>query len=202
MVLLLFSCSIMSDSLRPHQLQNARPPCPSPTPRVHSDSRPLSQWYHPAISSSVVPFSSCPQSLPTSKSFPMSHHGLPLVVQVVKTRPAMQATRVQSLGQKDPLEKGMATHCSIIAWRIPWTEKLGGLQSIGSQRVKHNWSNLTHKINVDFDCSHEIKRCLLLGRKAMTNLDSIFKSRDITLLTKVHLVKAMVFPVVIYGCES
>ena len=53
-----------------------------------------------------------------------------------------------------------------------------------------------------FDCSHEIKRCLLLGRKVMTNLDSIFKSRDITLPTKVHLVKAMVFPVVVYGCES
>ena len=58
------------------------------------------------------------------------------------------------------------------------------------------------KITVDGDCSHEIKRHLLLGRKAMTNLDSIFKSRDITLPTKVHLVKAMVFPVVIYGCES
>ena len=58
------------------------------------------------------------------------------------------------------------------------------------------------KITVDDDCSHEIKRCLLLGRKVMTNLDSIFKSRDITLPTKVHLVKAMVFPVVMYGCES
>ena len=58
------------------------------------------------------------------------------------------------------------------------------------------------KITVDSDCSHEIKRCLLLGRKAMTNLDSIVKSRDITLPTKVHLVKAMVFPVVMYGCES
>ena len=57
------------------------------------------------------------------------------------------------------------------------------------------------KITADGDCSHEIKRCLLLERKAMTNLDSIFKSRDITLLTKVHLVKAMVFPVVMYGCE-
>ena len=61
---------------------------------------------------------------------------------------------------------------------------------------------LGFKITADGDCSHEIKRCLLLGRKAMTNLDSIFKSRDITLLTKVHLVKAMVFPVVMYGCES
>ena len=58
------------------------------------------------------------------------------------------------------------------------------------------------KITADGDCSHEIKRHLFLGRKAMTNLDSIFKSRDITLPTKVHLVKAMVFPVVIYGCES
>ena len=58
------------------------------------------------------------------------------------------------------------------------------------------------KITVDGDCSHEIKRCLLLGRKAMTNLDSILKSRVITLLTKVHIVKAMVFPVVMHGCES
>ena len=61
---------------------------------------------------------------------------------------------------------------------------------------------LGSKITADGDCSHEIKRCLLLGREIMTNLDSIFKSRDITLPTKVHLVKAMVFPVVMYGCES
>ena len=61
---------------------------------------------------------------------------------------------------------------------------------------------LGSKITADGDCSHEIKRHLLIGRKAMTNLDSVFKSRDITLLTKVHLVKAMVFPVVMYGCES
>ena len=61
---------------------------------------------------------------------------------------------------------------------------------------------LGYKITADGDCSHEIKRCLLLGRKVMTNLDCIFKSRDITLPTKVHLVKAMVFPVVMYGCES
>ena len=61
---------------------------------------------------------------------------------------------------------------------------------------------LGSKITADGDCSHEIKRCLLLGRKVMTNLDRIFKSRDITLPTKVHLVKAMVFPVVMYGCES
>ena len=67
-----FSRSFVSDSLRPHESQHARPPCPSPTPGVHSHSRPSSQWCHPAISSSVVPFSSCPQSLPASESFPMS----------------------------------------------------------------------------------------------------------------------------------
>ena len=67
-----FSCSVVSDSLRPHESQHARPPCPSPTPGVHCDSRPSSQWCHPAISSSVVPFSSCPQSLPASESSPMS----------------------------------------------------------------------------------------------------------------------------------
>ena len=61
---------------------------------------------------------------------------------------------------------------------------------------------LGSKITADSDCSHEIKRHLLLGRKTMTNLDSVLKSRDITLLTKVHIVKAMVFPVVMYGCES
>ena len=67
-----FSCSVVSDSLQPHESQHARPPCPSPTPRVHWDSRPSSQWCHPAISSSVIPFSSCPQSFPASESFPMS----------------------------------------------------------------------------------------------------------------------------------
>ena len=67
-----FSCSVVSDSLRPRELQHASPPCPSPTPGVHLNSCPSSQWCHPAISSSVVPFSSCPQSLPASESFPMS----------------------------------------------------------------------------------------------------------------------------------
>ena len=67
-----FSRSVVSNSLRPHESQHARPPCPSPTPRVHSNSLPSSQWCHWAISSSVIPFSSCPQSLPASESFPMS----------------------------------------------------------------------------------------------------------------------------------
>ena len=67
-----FSRSVMSDSLRPHESQHARPPCPSPTPGVHPNSCPSSRWCHPAVSSSVVPFFSCSQSLPASGSFPMS----------------------------------------------------------------------------------------------------------------------------------
>ena len=67
-----FSHSVVSNSLRPHESQHTRPPCASPIPRVHSNSRPSSQWCHLAISFSVVPFSSCPQSLPASESFPMS----------------------------------------------------------------------------------------------------------------------------------
>ena len=67
-----FSCSVVSNSLQPHESQRARPPCPSPTPGVHPNSCPSSRWCHPAISSSVIPFSSCPQSLLASESFPMS----------------------------------------------------------------------------------------------------------------------------------
>ena len=69
-----FSHSVVSNSLRPHEAQHARPPRPSPTPGVYSDSCPLSRWCHPTISSSVIPFSSCPQSFPASGSFPMSQH--------------------------------------------------------------------------------------------------------------------------------
>ena len=67
-----FSCSVVSGSLRPHGLEHARPPCPSPAPGVYSNSCPSSRWCHPAISSSAIPFSSCPQSFPASGSFPMS----------------------------------------------------------------------------------------------------------------------------------
>jgi len=70
------SCSVLSDSMRPHGLQHARPPCPSPTPGVYSNSCPSSQWCHPTTSSSVVPFSSCPQSFPASGSFQMSQFSL------------------------------------------------------------------------------------------------------------------------------
>ena len=67
-----FSLSVMSDSLQPHEPQHARPPCPSPSPRVYPNSCPLSHWCHPTISSSIIPFSSCPQPFPASGSFPMS----------------------------------------------------------------------------------------------------------------------------------
>ena len=73
---------------------------------------------------------------------------------------------------------------------------------LGTTETVRDFIFLSSKITVDGDCSHEIKRRLLLGRKAMTNLDSILKSRDITLTTKVRLVKVMIFPVVVYGCES
>ena len=99
-----FSRSVVSDCLRPHESQHARPPCPSPTPWVHSDSCPSHQWCHPAISSSVVPFSSCPQSLPASGSFPIvnSSHD---VAKVLEFQSWVSAT-VLSMNTQDwsPLE--------------------------------------------------------------------------------------------------
>ena len=86
-----FSCSVVSDSLRPHESQHTRPPCPSPTPGVHSESRPSSQCCHPAISSSVVPFSSCPQSLPESGSFTMSQLIWHEMAKVLEFRPQYQS---------------------------------------------------------------------------------------------------------------
>ena len=97
------------------------------------------------------------------------------------------------VGLKLNIQKTKIMACGpITSWKIDGetVETVADLIFLGS------------KITADGDCSHEIKRCLLLGRKVMTNLDSIFKSRDITLPTKVHLVKAMVFPLVMYGCES
>ena len=197
-----FSSSVVSDSFRPHVSQHARPSCPSPTPGVHSDSRPSSQWCHPAISSSVVPFSPCPQSLPASESFPMSqlfawggHANGPKVWGRVtggagigspslwKLTPSplslpsilpgcLQWSECQILsilltpgfpggsdgkesarsvgdsgsipGLEDPLEKEMATHSRILAWRILWMEEPGGLQSMGSWRVGHDWATSLH----------------------------------------------------------
>ena len=152
----------MSDSLRPHESQHARPPCPSPTPGVHANSLPSSRWGHPAISSSVVPFSSCPQSLPASKSFPMSQ---------------FFAWGGQSIGVS------ALASSPITSWQIDGE----------TVKIVADFIFLGSQITADGDCSHEIKRCLLLGRTVMTDLDSILKSRDITLPTNVCLVKATVF---------
>ena len=95
-------------------------------------------------------------------------------------------------GLKLYIQKTKIMSCLITSWQI------GG----ETMETVTEFIFLGSKITADGDCSHEIKRYLLLGRKVMTNLDSILKSRDITLPTKVHLVKAMVFPVVMYGCES
>ena len=153
-----FSRSVVSDSLQPQESQHARPPCPSPASGVHSDSCPSSQWCHPAISSSVVPFSSRLQSFPASGSFPRSQlfasggwrigayaHIYTQISggAVVKNSAASVGnleTHVWSLGREDPLEEETETPFSILAWRVPWTEEPGGLQSTGSQRVRHDWA--------------------------------------------------------------
>ena len=98
----------------------------------------------------------------------------------------------EKVGLKLNIQKTKIMASAITSWQIDGetVETVADFSFLGS------------KITADGDCSHEIKRCLLLGRKVMTNLDSILKSRDITLPIKVHLVKAMVFPVVMYGCES
>ena len=116
-----FNRSVMSDSLQPHELQHSRPPCPSPTPGVHSDSHPSSQWCHPAILSSVIPFSSCPQSLPASESFPMS--------------------QLFSWG-------GQSTGVSALASILPkksqgWSSEWTGWTSLQSKRLSRVFSNTT-----------------------------------------------------------
>ena len=157
-----FSRSVVSNSLQPHELQHTRPPCPSPTPRVHPNPCPLSQWCHPTIVSSVIPFSSCPQSFPASGSFPMSQ----LFTSAGQSIGVSASTSVLPMNTQD--------------WSPLWWTGWISLQSKGLSRVFSNTSVQKH-------------------HSSMTNLDSILKSRDITLPTKVRLVKAMVFPVVTYG---
>ena len=99
-----FSCSVVSDSLQPHESQHTRPPCPSPSPGVHSNSCPLSQWCHPAVSSSVIPFSSCPQSLPASGSFPMSQ---PFAWGAQSTGVSASASFFQRNPRADLLQNGL-----------------------------------------------------------------------------------------------
>ena len=122
-----FSHSVESDSLRPHELQHARPPCPSPTPRVHPNSCPSSRWCHPAISSSDVPFSACPQSLPASESFPIS--------QLFTW--GGQNTRVSALGSVLPMN---TQDWSPLGW-TGWIS----LQSKGLSRVFSNTTIQKHQ---------------------------------------------------------
>ena len=149
----------MSNFLGPHGLQHFRLPYLSLFPGVCSNSCPLSQWCHPPISfchrllllpsifSSIMVFSSehliasGGQTIRTSFSINPSNGYSELIslAQRLKCLPAMRETWVRSLGREDPLEKEMATHSSILAWRIPWMEEPGGLQSMGSQRVGHDW---------------------------------------------------------------
>ena len=117
------SRSVMSDSLRPHESQHARPPCPSPTPGVHPDSCPSSQWCHPAISSSVVPFSSCPQSLPASESFPRS--------QLFAWRG--QSTGVSALASFLPKEIP-----GLISFRMDWLDLLAVQGTLKSLLQQHS----------------------------------------------------------------
>ena len=164
------SRSYVSDSLRPHELQHARPPCPSPTPGVHSDSRPSRWWCHPAISSSVVPFSSCPQSLPASESFPISqqmvtetknihqpyfHHYLPKLTPVLwpphakswLTGKDSDAGRDWGQEEKGTTEDEMAGwHHRLDGRESEWTpgdgDEQGGLVCCDSwgRRVGHGWA--------------------------------------------------------------
>ena len=133
-----FSRSVVSDSLRRCGLQHTRPPCPSPTPEVYSNSCPLSRWCHPTISSSVVPFSSCLQSFPVSGSFPVSR----IFVSGGQSIGASASASVllmniqdwfplglTGLTKRGPLQKGMANHFSILALRTPWTVWKGKLQT-------------------------------------------------------------------------
>ena len=125
-----FSCSVMSNSLRPHGLQHARPPCPSPTPRACSNSCPLSQWCHPTISSSVVPFSSCLQSFLASGSFPMSQ---------------LFASRGQSIGSFSFNISLSNEHPGLIS-PLGWT----GLISLQSNRLSRVFSNITVQMHQFF----------------------------------------------------
>ena len=131
-----FSRSVVFNSFRPHESQHARPPCPSPTPGVHSHSRPSSQWCHPAISSSVVPFSSCPQSLPASESFPMS--------QVFEWG---QSTAVSALASFLP-KKSQSWSPS------EWTGWIS-LQSKGLSRIFSNTTVQKHVISIQILCSYK-----------------------------------------------
>ena len=121
-----FSRSVLSDSLQPHESQHTRPPCPSPTPRVYPNSCPLSRWCHPAISSSTIPFSSCPQSLPASESVPMSQ----LIARGGQSIGVSASASVFPMNTQD--------------WSLEWTGCIS-LQSKGLSRVFSNTTVQKHQ---------------------------------------------------------
>ena len=143
-----FSHSVMSDSLWPHESQHARPPCPSPTPRVHPNSCPLSWWCHPTISSSLVPFSSCPQSFPASGSFPMSQlfssggHSIGVSVQSV---PPMNTQDWYPLGWTSWISlqskglSGVFSNTRVHCTRLASASKAPGV----------NWGGKVHNLKVE-----------------------------------------------------
>ena len=119
-----FSCSVMASSLWPHESQHARPPCPSPTPGVHPNPCPLSQWCRPTISSSVVPFSSCPQSFPASGSFPMSQ----LFTSGVQSIGVSASTSVLPMNTQDWSSLGWTGWTFLQSKglsRVPWSDGTG-----------------------------------------------------------------------------
>ena len=241
-----FSRSVMSDHLQPHEPQHTRPPCSSTTPGVHPNPCPMSQWCHITISSSVVPFSSCPQSFPAAGSFQMSQlstwGGQSIGVSASTSVPPMNWTNLLQDGligspcsprdsqessptpqfNDDTSLKGESKELlksllvmvkedsekSALKLTIPITQimayspftswKMDG----ETMETVTRFIFLSFKIIVDGDYSHEIKMCLFLGRKTVTNLDSVLKSRDITLPTKIHIVQAMVPPTGMCRCES
>ena len=163
MNLWMFCCSVAKSclTLQPHGLQHARLPCPSPFPRVCSNSCPLSWWCHPTIWSSVSRFFSVPFfphwfEMPSLLCISLPAELPGKLASRVKRLPAIRETLVWFLGRKDPLEKEMATHSSTLAWKIPWTEELGRLQSMGSQRVGHNWATSLHFTSFIFTHTHII----------------------------------------------
>ena len=144
----------MSDSLRPHESQHARPPCPSPSPRVHSDSRPSSPWCRPAISSSVVPFSSCLQSLPASESFPMS--------------------QLFTWG-------GQSTGASVLASFLPkksqgWSSEWTGCISLQSKGLSRVFSNITVQKQQFFGSQLSLESNPHIHAWLLENLSSLTKN--------------------------
>ena len=131
----------MSDSLRPHEPQHARPPCPSPTPRVYPNSCPLSQWCHPTISSSVVPFSSCPQSFPASGSFQMSQLFTSGGQSIGTPRTDILKDISPGCSLEGPMLKLKLQYFGHLMWRVDSLEKTLMLGGIGGRR-KRGWQRM------------------------------------------------------------